>query len=121
MMTESGDLSLIEPSEEQKRAVAIFQLNQGTPKDVGNGTRLDRVLVVGEGVQFRFTMMELSSAEIDAAEFHDFIYNSARPQICTHPQLSGIFGVKAEFVEYRIDDQNGVFLTRVRFDKTDCE
>jgi len=66
-------------------------------------------------------MMELSSADTDAADFHDFIYETARPQICSHPHLVGFFDTKAGFVEYRINDQNGVFLTEVRFDKSDCE
>ena len=121
MMTGSNNLSFIEPSEEQKRAAAIFQLNQGTPKNVGNGTRLDRVVAVGAGVQYQFTMMELSRDDTDAADFHDFIYETARPQICSHPQLVGFFDTKAGFVEYRVYDRNGVLLTDIRFDKSDCE
>ncbi len=121
MMTGSGNLSFIEPSEKQKRAAAIFSLNQGTPKDIGNGARLDRVLAVGEGVQYQFTLMELSVDDTDASDFQDFIYENARPQICSHPQLVGFFESKAGFVEYRVNDQNGVHLTDVRFDKSDCE
>lgn len=121
MMTGSGDLSVIEPSDEQKRAAAIFKLNHGTPKDVGNGTRLDRVVAVGVGVQYRFTMMELTSDNTDAADFHDFIYETARSQICSHPQLVGFFDSKAGFVEYMINDRNGAFLTEIRFDKSDCQ
>ena len=60
-----------------------FQLNQGTPKDVGNGTQLDRVIDVGKGIQYQFTLTELSNDDIDPAEFHDFIYETARPDICS--------------------------------------
>ncbi len=120
-MTGSGNLSLIEPSEEQKRAAAIFQLNQGTPKDVGNGTQLDRVISVGEGIQYQFTLTQQSSNDIDPTEFHDFVYETARPQICSHPQLVGFFDTQAGFVEYRISGRNGVAVATIRFDKSDCE
>jgi hypothetical protein len=121
MMTVSDDLCLVERCEEQKRAAAIFQLNQGTPKDVGNGTQLDGVIAVDDGVQYQFTMTELSSDDIDPVEFRDFIYEFARPQICSHPKLVGFFDTKAGFVDYRISDRNGTFLTSIRFDKSDCE
>ncbi len=120
-MTGSGDLSLIEPSENQKRAAAIFQLNQGTPKDVGNGTQLDRVIAVGEGIQYQFTLTQLSSDDIDPAEFHDFIYETSRPQICSNPQLVGFFDTKAGFVEYQVSDRNGAAIAIIRLDQSDCE
>lgn len=121
MMNGSSNLSLIEPSEEDKLSAEIFRLNLGTPRDVGNGTRLDGVVASGAGVQYQFTMMELSIDTTDATEFHDFIYETARPKICSHPQLVGFFDTKAGFVEYHINDRDGVFLTDIRFEKSDCE
>ena len=120
MMTDSG-LSMIEPSEEDRRAAAIFQLNQDTPRDVGNGTQLDRVVAVGEGIQYQFTLTQLFSDDINPAEYHDFIYEASRSQICTNPRLVGFFDSEASYIEYQVSDQNGVLLTVIRFDKSDCE
>ena len=121
MMTGSGDLTVIEPSKQQQREAAIFRLNRGTPKDVGNGAQLDRVVSVGDGVQYQFTMMAFARSDIDVEEFHDFMYETSRAQICSHPQLVGFFDTEAGFVEYKIGDRDGVFLTKIRFDKSDCE
>lgn len=120
-MTGSGDLGFIAPSEEQKRASAIFQLNQGTPRDVGNGTQLDRVIAAGDGIIFHFTMTQLSNSEIDKTDFHDFMYETARPQICSNPSLVEFFDTEAEFIEYRVSDRNGAEITENRFSGLDCE
>jgi len=120
-MTGSGDLSLIEPSEEQKRAAEILRLNQGTPRDVGNGAQLDRVIGAGDGVLYFFTMTQLSGDEIDVAEFRKFVYETARSDICSNPKILGFFDTEAGFIEYRVRDRSGVAISTIRFDKSDCE
>ena len=121
LLTGSIDLRFIEPSEEQKRAAAIFQLNQGTPKDLGNGTQLDGVMAVGEGVQYQFTLTQLSSDEVDSADFHQFIYETSRTQICSHRELRVFLITTVGFVEAKYSGRDGAEITVVRFSKSDCE
>ena len=62
-----------------------------------------------------------SSADIDAADFHKFIYETSRPQICSRPQLHQFFESEAGFVEAHYRAKDGATITTVRFDKSDCE
>ena len=121
MVTVTGDLSMIEPSEREKRAAAIYGLNLGTPKDVGNGTQLDRVSASGEGVLYQFTLTQISSTEIDAVDFHDFVYRTSRPQMCSHPELRKFIETEDGFVEAEYRGNDGGFVTKMRFDKAACQ
>lgn len=121
MTTGTGDLSMIEPSEEDKRGAAIFRLNLGTPKDVGNGLQLDRVSSSDGGVLYQFTLTQLASTEMDAADFHNFVFETSRPQMCSHPELRTFIEAADGFVESEYHGNDGVFVTSIRFDKVACQ
>ena len=94
-MTGSGDLSLIEPSEDLKansadrqRSAAIGQLNQGLPRDLGNGTQLNKILADDSGLYYQFTLIELSNDEVGAADLSQLSYESSRPRVCSQPQVT---------------------------------
>jgi len=120
MMTGAGDLSVIEPSTEQEIAAVVFQLNRDTPRDLGNGTRLDGVRLVDGGMQFKFTMTELSSDQIDAEDFHSFVFETSKAQICAHPQLREILESTRKFVEADYAGSDGTWIAAVRIKLDSC-
>jgi hypothetical protein len=121
MTTGSGDLGVIEPSEKEKREAAIFRLNLGTPKDIGNGVQLDRVSSSGNGVLYQFTLTQLASSEIDAADYHGFVFETSRPQMCSHPDLRSFIDSEDGFVEAEYRGNDGVFVTSMKFDRAACQ
>jgi hypothetical protein len=128
MMTGSGDLSLIEPSEDLKmdaavrqRATAIGQLNQGLPRDLGNGTQLDKILADDDGLYYQFSLIELSSDEVDAADLSQLSYESSRPRVCSQPQIWKFRNTEFGFIESEYRSSDGIVVMTVRIEKSNCE
>ncbi len=120
MMTDANYVKVFEPTDEDRRAAAAYQLNRGLPRDLGNGTRLEGVTAVSGGIQFQFTMLEFSGSEIDPAELHDFVYETSRNDVCSNPQLLAVLVEDRMFVEAQYRANDGGFLTSVRIDQTSC-
>ncbi len=120
MMTGIGDLSLIEPSVEDKRAAAARYFNQSAPKDLGNGTRLDSVQSIRGGMLYEFTLTELTSDEVNTADFRDIVYEASRLQTCEHDQLRALLESDDVFVEAVYRGSDGGIVTKFRIDKESC-
>ena len=121
MTTGVGDLSIIEPSKKQHREAAIYELNLGTPKDVGNGLQLDRVMSMEDGVLIQFELMQLASTDVNAAEFHDLVFEASRRQMCLHPDLRSFIDAEDGSIEAQFRGNDSVLITSMRFDQAACQ
>lgn len=119
-MTGAEYVKVFEPTARDRLAAAAFQFNQDTPRDLGNGTRLDAVSVVGDGLIFEFTLLELSLAEIDPVEFEAVVYQASRDQFCRQPSLRETIVRNDAYVEARYTANDGLFITSIHIDKKSC-
>ena len=115
------DLGLFEPSAEMKRSVTIRELNRELPRDLGNGTRIDEVWADAEGIYYRFTLTEVASDEVHAFDLSELSFESARPRICSRPQIWRLRDTDLAFIESQYMSSDGYVLMTVRIHKSDCE
>ncbi|MEM7028925.1 MAG: hypothetical protein AAF629_04985 [Chloroflexota bacterium] len=120
MVTGVGDLGFFEPSDQQKRSAAIFQLNLERPKDLGNGMQLDQVSSSGNGVVYQFTLTQVSSSQVDTGDFYNAVFETSHSQICSQPDLRAFINEDGGFVEAAYLGNDGVFITSIRFDESTC-
>jgi hypothetical protein len=121
MMTDSGSLSFIEPSQADKLSATAFQLNRSAPRNIDDDTRFEGVAVVPGGLQYSFTLLKLASSEVDVKEFRDIVYEGSKSATCRNPQLLNLLQSDNVFVEAVYHGNDGQFVTSFRIDGKTCE
>lgn len=96
---------------------AADAVNQNVPTMLDSDTRLDKATTGNKQLNYYYTLVNYSAAELDAGKFKDAMMSSLVQTSCS--QLKPFFS-QGVAVEYHYNDKNGKKFTSIALTSKDC-
>ena len=114
-----------ESQEEHDRYIAdtlkkmAMEMSSQMPMMMDTETRADFVLALGKTINFRMTLINVNSTDVNAEEFNKTIWSNVNDIACKNKATRTLIDAGVNYV-YIYYGKNGRMITRVALDKYKC-